>query len=147
MSCVIKTCQNPLTKKTVREAILSKEMVCIIADKEFLDVTGWLFGDYHMLRFILNKSEYESEFEWDDELQKIYRRYQRAKTDATRHKNLEILVDMIYARIRGVFTRSGRKKYVAAWKEEQTKRPFMADEKMIKDLQALIFAPLWKKMK
>ena len=143
MSCVIKTHPNPTTKQAIRDAIISKEMVRTIGNEEDFDLAGWLFGEHFTIYFILNNHDPD----WYDKLQKIYCRYQRAKTDTTRNKNLELLVDMIHERLEAVFTRSNRQKYIDVWQEEKAKWICMPNHKIIQDWQTLVFAPLWKNVK
>ena len=147
MSGIIETHTNPTAKETIREAIITQAIVDSPGKSyesiHVGSIRDWLFGSHDMLRHLLNHIKHDD----SRELNKIYKRYKDAKTEATKQKNLDNLVDSIHERLDGIFTRENYPRFVAARDEAQklVENGIMVsrNKRVANDLNVLFNAPLW----
>ena len=147
MSGIIETHLNPTSKETIREAIISKAIVDSPGGSyESIhagSIRSWLFGSHDMLRHLLNHVKHDDSCE----LNKMYKRYMAAKTDTTKQKSLDKLVDSIHERLDGIFTSENYPRFVAAHDEAQklVENGIMVNRNkcVANDLNVLLNAPLW----
>jgi hypothetical protein len=147
MSGIIETHPNPVSKETVREAIISKAIVDSPGESyesiHANSIRSWLFGSHDMLRYLLNHIKHDD----SRELNKMYKRYMGAKTETIRQKNLDRLVDSIHEYLDGVFTSENYPKFVAAHDKAQrlVDNGVMVsrNKRVVDDFTVLLNAPLW----
>lgn len=147
MSGIIETHPDPISKETIREAIISKAIVDSPGKSHegihANSIRSWLFGSHDMLRHLLSHITYDD----SRELNKMYRRYMTAKTDTIRQKDLDTLVDSIHEHLDDVFTRENYPSFVAACDKAQRLVNdgimVFTNQRVVDDFTVLLNAPLW----
>lgn len=147
MEAAIKKYTNPIDKDVIRDAILTKAIVEYPNEYDWLRRGGiekWLFGSHEMLYHLLNHITWEE----SHELEKTYTRFLAAKTEKTRQKHLNILVDSIFGYLTIVFTADNYQ--ILVENKEQLEDligrgiSVRGNQRVLDDLNALLGAPLWE---
>lgn len=147
MSGIIETHPNPVSKETIREAIITQAIVDSPGETyegiHTNSIRSWLFGSHDMLRHLLSHIKYDD----SRELNMMYKRYMGAETETTRLKNLEKIVDNIHEYLDDVFTRENYPRFVAARNKAQRLVNdgimVFSNQRVVDDFTVLLNAPLW----
>lgn len=146
MRGVIETRPDPMSKKAIREAVVTKAIVDSAGQSHESihvgSIRAWLFGSHDMLRYLLSHIKYDD----SRELNKMYWCYMVAETDTAKQKNLDKLVDGIYGYLDGIFTRENYPMFVAARDKAQRlvddNIVVFRNQRVVDDFTVLLNAPL-----